>query len=101
MNLTTYEVTTTDRWLLGVHRVQSMKIFDRKLSTPVLLCHGFAASSFDFMNNRRNESLGFLLADLGYDVWMMNFRANRFSNRKVDRHGDAVMPSAEDYFRVS
>ncbi|XP_028968771.1 lipase member J [Galendromus occidentalis] len=100
-NLTSYDVLTSDGWLLGVHRVQNMEIFDPKLSTPVLLCHGFAAASFDYLSNRRNESLGFLLADQGYDVWMINFRANRFSNRKMTSDRTITPPTPEDYLRVS
>ena len=101
MNLTRYNVTTSDRWILGVHRLQSMEIYDEKLSTPILLCHGFGASSFDFVSNRRNESLGFLLADEGYDVFMINFRANRFSNWKADRNGDPIYPMEDDYLRAT
>ena len=100
MNATTYEVLTADNWVLRVRRIQSMAIYDPELSTPVLLSHGFSASSFDFMPNLRNESLAFVLADNGFDVWCINYRANQFSNRKRV-NGEDKVPFYKDYFKAS
>lgn len=92
-------VDTQDHWVLGVHRVRNLKIFDEKLSTPVLLAHGFGCSSIDYIMNPRNESLAFILADHGYDVWMLNFRSNRYS-AKVRRNGEVTKPQPKDYYRA-
>lgn len=91
---------TDDGWQLELHRVRNMDIFDSNLSTPVYISHGHGCASVDFMLNPRNESLIFILADRGYDVWAMNYRSNKFSS-KVMINGTPSEPRPEDYYRAT
>lgn len=83
-------VKTTDGYLLGIHRIGGPKGSNwRNESAPfpkpvVYLHHGLLMNSEIWVANiDPNRCLPFVLAEMGYDVWLGNNRGNKYSKKHV------------------
>eukprot|EP01135_Chromosphaera_perkinsii_P006449 Nk52_evm12s503 gene=Nk52_evmTU12s503 len=84
-------VTTADGYILTTVRIpharkDNSQCTDKASKGPVLLGHGLVDSSDTWTMGNPGDSLGFVLADNCYDVWIMNDRGNFYSRGHVGKN---------------
>ena len=87
---------TPDNYILTLWRVARLHEEPTFKQYPIILQHGLLDSAFSWILNRNNESLAYVLASLGYDVWLTNNRGTKYSNEHQD-----LTDSDDDYWKFS
>ncbi|CAN0878880.1 Triacylglycerol lipase 1 [Linum grandiflorum] len=86
---TEHTIETTDGYLLALQRVSSRNgNISSNRGPPVLLQHGLFMGGDCWFLNSPEESLGFILADQGFDVWVGNVRGTFWSHGHVSLSED-------------
>ena len=84
-----HKVETSDGYILELNRIKNS-------GPPVFLMHGLLSSSAEWVLIGPNNSLAYLLADEGYDIWIGNSRGNRYS-----RAHTRLKPSDPEFWNFS
>ncbi|XP_053214127.1 uncharacterized protein LOC128397424 [Panonychus citri] len=97
-------ITLTDDYIISIQHIINPVLIKNAVKTikPLILAHGFFGGATNFLINSARgfaddwtrkdvkvnfyedgRNLAYLLANLAYDVWVVNFRGSRYSKKHV------------------
>ncbi|GFS38720.1 Myzus persicae-induced lipase 1 [Actinidia rufa] len=91
-----HTVTTKDGYILSMQRMPMGRSGKKSDKPPVLLQHGILTDASSWLLNSPDESLAFILADNGYDVWLVSTRGTKYSSGHT-----SLSPSEPAYWNWS
>uniref|UniRef100_A0A6P7G189 Lipase n=1 Tax=Diabrotica virgifera virgifera TaxID=50390 RepID=A0A6P7G189_DIAVI len=92
----THQLETEDNYILSIFRIPHGRNNSISNNVPILLNHGMLGSSANYIWLGPERSLAFILADKGYDVWLMNCRGTSYS-----RKHKSLNPKQKEYWNFS
>ncbi|KAE9619864.1 putative triacylglycerol lipase [Lupinus albus] len=90
------EVTTKDGYILSLQRIPEGRYESGGIGTkkqPVIIQHGVLVDGMTWFMNSPEQNLPMILADSGFDVWIVNSRGTRYSRRHI-----SLDPSSEEFW---
>ncbi|KOC69317.1 Lipase 3, partial [Habropoda laboriosa] len=95
-----HNVVTEDGYILEIHRLPCGRYNCQwnfaNVKRPILILHGLAGSSADWILMGPERALGYILANAGYDVWLGNNRGNVYS-----RNHTSILPTDRHFWNFS
>ncbi|CAN7941680.1 unnamed protein product, partial [Ixodes hexagonus] len=73
-----HKVETEDGYIIEIHRIPKGRWSSSEPGQPVFVMTGLGADSSVFVFDFPGQSLGFVLADDGYNVWLGNTRGSTY-----------------------